>query len=64
MYAAGYKQMRIWVPRDSEGNPVKLERQAFIRKLDELTAGWSKARLSRFFAEALKIIKRTIKEGQ
>ena len=62
MYAAGYKQKRIWVPRESEETPVKLERKAFILKLDELTAGWGKARLSKFLAEVLKIIKQNIKE--
>jgi len=37
MYTTRYKQKRIWVPRDSEENPAKLERQAFVLKLDELT---------------------------
>ena len=64
MYAAGYKQKRIWVPRESEKAPVKLERQAFILKLEELTAGWSKARLSKLFAEVIGIIKQKIKEEE
>jgi hypothetical protein len=63
MYDAGYKQMRIWVPRESEGKAAKMERRMFTARLDELTAGWSKARLSKFFSEALKIIKEKIKEG-
>ena len=64
MYAAGYKQVRLWVPRNSEGKEVKLERQAFLNKLEELTAGWSKTKLSRFFAGVLKIIAKKIKEDE
>ena len=64
MYAAGYKQIQVWVPRNSEGKSVKMERRAFVAKLDELTTGWSKAKLSRFFADVLKIITKKIKEGK
>jgi hypothetical protein len=63
MYDAGYKQMRIWVPRESEGKAVKMERKMFVARLEELTAGWSKARLSKLFSGTLKIIKERIKEG-
>ena len=62
MYAAGYKQMRIWVPRESEGKTAKLERKMFMKRLEALTAGWSKTKLSRCVSEVLKIIKTKIKE--
>ena len=62
MYDAGYKQMRIWVPRESEGKTAKLERQMFLVRLEALTAGWSKSKLSRLFSDILKIIKERIKE--
>jgi len=65
MYAAGYKQMRVWVPRDSEGQAVKLTRQMFSAHLEALTAGWSKAKLSKLFSGILKFIKESEKgEGQ
>ena len=64
MYAAGYKQMRVWVPRESEGKTVKLERKMFLSRLEALTAGWSKTRLNRFFRDALKIMTEKIKEEE
>jgi hypothetical protein len=58
MYAAGYKQKQIWVLRRPEDNekPVKMDRNAFIRKLDELTADMSKARLSKLFIELINLV--------
>jgi len=64
MYAAGYKQIRLWVPRGSEGKAVKMDRQAFIHKLNELTAGWSRTKLSKIFKELLLIIKKKNKEAK
>jgi len=64
MYAAGYKQMRIWVPRESEGKTAKLERKIFTRWLEALTAGYSAAKLSRFLSSVLKIVKERIKEDE
>jgi len=55
-YAAGYKQIRLWVPRNSEGRMVKMDRKAFMHKLEELTAGWNRTKLSQTFTELLKII--------
>jgi hypothetical protein len=63
MYARGYKKKSIWVPKDSEGIMVKAERKAFMAKLEEFTVGWSKAKLSKFLSEVLKIINKKIKEG-
>ena len=62
MYSAGYKQKRVWVPRDSEGKAVSMERRLFIARLDELTAGWSKSKISKFLSSILKIMKEKIKE--
>ena len=62
MYAAGYKQMRIWVPRESEGKVVNMERKMFMVRLEALTAGWSKTDLSKFFFDVLKLIEKKIKE--
>ena len=64
MYAAGYKQMRIWVPRESEGKPAKLERKMFMAHLEALTAGWSTAKLSKLFSGILKTVKEKIKEDE
>ena len=64
MYADGYRQMQIWVPRESEGKTAKLERKMFMKRLEALTAGWSKAKLSRFFSDVLKIVKTKIKEDE
>ena len=62
MYEAGYKQMRIWVPRESEGKTEKLERKMFMTRLEALTAGWSKNKISKLLSELLKIVKEKIKE--
>jgi hypothetical protein len=64
MYAAGYKQMRIWVLRGSESSAEKVERRVFLRRLEALTAGWSKAKLTRFLSGVLKTVKERIKEGK
>ena len=64
MYAAGYKQMRIWVPRESEEETANMERKMFLVRLEALTAGWSKAKMAKFFSEELKLIKERIKEDE
>ena len=64
MYAAGYKQMRIWVPRESESKTIKLERKMFMVRLEALTAGWSRTKLSKLFFEILKLVKEKIKEDE
>ena len=63
MYAEGYKQARIWIPRDSEGKDIKLQRKDFLRRIEALTYGMSKAKLSKIFSETLKIIKSKIEGG-
>lgn len=55
-YAAGLKQTRIWIPREPEKKNARIERQTFVQAMDALTAGWSKAQLSRLFNDLLKVI--------
>jgi DNA transposition AAA+ family ATPase len=58
MYAAGYKQKQVWVLREDPapcGGAVT-DRNGFIRKLDELTAGWDKAKQSKLFEKLVKTI--------
>jgi hypothetical protein len=65
MYEAGYKQKQVWVPRDEEeSKKIKMSWKAFIRKLEELTAGWSQTRLSGLFERLLKAVKSEAREGE
>jgi hypothetical protein len=63
MYAAGYKQKQVWVPREPGAKGGKITRNGFIRKLDELTAGLNKRELSGLFAGLIKITERKCKKG-
>ncbi|GAB6392914.1 MAG: site-specific tyrosine recombinase XerD [Treponematales bacterium] len=56
LYAAGYKQVQLWVLRDRDKRPVRMDRKAFMHKVDELTAGWKKWELSGLFVELIQII--------
>jgi hypothetical protein len=58
MYAAGYKQKQIWVLREEPGpeSSGAMDRNGFIRKMDELTAGWGKAKLSKLFRKLAETI--------
>jgi hypothetical protein len=58
LYVAGYKQVQLWVPRDGDKRPVKMDRKAFMHKVDELTAGWKKRELSGLFVELTQIIEK------
>jgi hypothetical protein len=53
MYAAGYKQKMVWVPR---GPGEKTSRAKFLKRLDELTKGWNSATLSELFTVFLAVI--------
>ena len=64
IYAAGFKQKVVWVPRENGGKERKIDRGAFIRKLEELTADWSAAKLSKLFGDLLKIVKAKAKEAE
>ncbi|MDR2490754.1 MAG: hypothetical protein LBD20_05065 [Spirochaetaceae bacterium] len=59
MYAKGYKQKRIWVPRESDGKAEHMKREAFLLQLEELTAGWSERRLSALFKKLLEYVEMT-----
>jgi len=64
MYAAGFKQMRIWVPRESEGKSAKADRKMFMAQIEALTAGWNERKLSGLFSQTLMFINAKIKEEQ
>ena len=57
MYAAGYKQMIVWVPRDSGKENKKIEQKIFIRRLTALTVGMSKTKLTRLYRDILVMVK-------
>lgn len=54
MYAEGFKQARLWVPRDFDAAAAKLERRAFTLKLDQITAGMNKTGVEKLYARLLK----------
>ena len=62
MYAAGYKQKIVWVPRETEGRKVSFERKTFLLRLEAITVGLSKTKLNKLFGEVLKIVKTKVKE--
>ena len=64
MRQAGYKQVLIWVPKNSEGKSIKLERNMFLKRIEELTVGWSKTKLSRLFKDVLNYISEKISKEE
>ena len=54
MYEAGYRQVQIWVPCE----PVRITRNSFLKKLDELTAGWNKQRLSELYGKIIQLVEK------
>jgi hypothetical protein len=64
MYDAGFKQKVVWIPRKSEKASVKMLRKAFTGKLEELTASWPRAKLTRLFNELKKTVEKYAKEGK
>jgi hypothetical protein len=66
MYEAGFKQVQVWVQRNQEQNnrPVKMDRNTFIRKLDELTAGMTKTGRSKLYSELIKFALAKKEESQ
>ena len=64
MYNAGYKQVQVWVPRELETKTIKLERRMFLKRLESLTVGLSKAKLSKIFKEVLVIIKEKLSQEE
>lgn len=53
MYAAGYKQKMIWVPRNPD---EKISRSKFMKQFEELTEGWSGIRLSGLYSDILSMV--------
>lgn len=62
MYAAGYKQVQVWTPRESEEEASRMDKNKFLKRLDELTAGLSKRRQEGLYAELIKYLE-TRREG-
>jgi hypothetical protein len=57
MYAAGYKQRTVWIPRDPEKRE-HITRTIFLKRFDELTKGWSGKKLSAAFNTILGMVGR------
>jgi hypothetical protein len=64
MYAAGLKQVRLWVSRDFDIKASKLRRKAFMLELDRLTLGMSKPSAEKLYARLLRAATESIKEVQ
>ena len=64
MYDAGFKNLQIWVPKKSESRSIKLERKVFAGKLEEITAGWPRVRLTRLFNDLIQVVKKHAKEDK
>ena len=62
MRLAGYRQVIVWVPKDSEGKAAKMERALFAKRIESLTVGWSKAKLNRLFKDVIKYIAERIRK--
>ena len=62
MKKEGFKEKRIWVPVESESKAIQLTRLTFLKRIEELTLGWSKAKQSRLFNDVLGILRRRIKQ--
>ena len=61
MRLAGYKQVLVWVPKESEGKAIKQDRKLFLKHIESLTIGWSKTKLNRLFRDVIKFITEKIK---
>ena len=62
MYASGFKQARLWVPRDFDPKASKLQKEAFTLKLDQLTAGMNKSSAAKLYARLLQTAVEITKE--
>jgi hypothetical protein len=57
MVEKGYICKNIWVLRDDLKRNVKLTKEIFLRKLDELTVSFSAAKLTKVYTEIITLIK-------
>ena len=56
MYAAGLKQIQLWVKRKPRRRNITMNRKIFAQKLKKLTSGMSEEQLSELFNLLLQII--------
>jgi hypothetical protein len=56
MYAAGYKQVQTWAPRNPEANTSKMGRDRFLKQIDELMKGLNKSRQAMLYAELIRYL--------
>jgi NAD(P)H-dependent flavin oxidoreductase YrpB (nitropropane dioxygenase family) len=56
MYEAGYKQVQVWTLRDPGKKPGRMDRNAFIRKVDELAAELSGPKRAKLYSGLIKSI--------
>jgi hypothetical protein len=61
LYAAGYKQVQVWVLR--KDTPERVDRTRFIRELDGLAVRLTGAERKRLYKDLLEIIQAR-KEGR
>jgi hypothetical protein len=55
MYEAGFKQSVIWVNRKEAKYAVKMRQSEFMKRLKNLTSGWSNGDLSELYNLFIKI---------
>jgi len=56
MYEAGYKQVQVWALRSPGKKQGRMDRSAFIRKVDELTAEMSGSKKAKLYSGLIKSI--------
>jgi hypothetical protein len=65
MYAEGYKQTQVWVLRDGNiEKTLKGGANAFLRRLDMLTANWSKSKVTQLFEEIIETVTKRNEEAR
>jgi|GEM_PF-2055531 len=55
MLEAGFMQKQIWIRRDPEKRPAKMDMRSFAKRMEKLTAGWSEEDLSTLLTLLVKI---------
>jgi len=55
MYAAGFKQVQIWVRRSPKKRESGMDQKTFIKKLEKLTTGMSESNQSLLYSLFLQI---------
>jgi hypothetical protein len=57
MLEKGYRRKQVWVLGEDVKKNVKMSKEAFLRKLDELTAGFSDTKLSKIYRDIIALVK-------